>query len=210
VGSAFNLFMTSLGAYVLSRRNLMLKSQLMIMITITMFFSGGLIPMYLLINDLGLYDTRWALIIPGAISTWNLIVMKTSFQGVPQSLEESARIDGANDFTILFRIIIPLSLPVMAVMLLFYAVGHWNSYFGALIYLTDADKFPLQLILRELLLANNMMQEMLTGVDSTERHQVAQTIKYATVMVATLPILLLYPFLQRYFVKGVMIGSLKE
>jgi putative aldouronate transport system permease protein len=210
VGSAFNLFMTSLGAYVLSRRNLMLKSQLMIMITITMFFSGGLIPMYLLINDLGLYNTRWALIIPGAISTWNLIVMKTSFQGVPQSLEESAKIDGANEFIILFRIIIPLSLPVMAVMLLFYAVGHWNSYFGALIYLTDADKFPLQLILRELLLANNMMQEMLTGVDSTERHQVAQTIKYATVMVATLPILLLYPFLQKYFVKGVMIGSLKE
>ncbi|WP_135553685.1 carbohydrate ABC transporter permease [Paenibacillus cymbidii] len=210
VGSVFNLFMTSLGAYVLSRRNLLLKNQLMIMITITMFFSGGLIPMYLLIRDLGLYNTRWALIVPGAISTWNLIVMKTSFQAVPHSLEESAKIDGAHDFTILFRIIIPLSLPVMAVMLLFYAVGHWNAYFAALVYLTDADKFPLQLILRELLLTNNMMQEMLTGVDSTERYQVAQTIKYATVMVATLPILLLYPFLQKYFVKGVMIGSLKE
>ncbi|OUS75005.1 sugar ABC transporter permease [Paenibacillus sp. MY03] len=209
VGSAFNLLMTSLGAYVLSRRNVMLKKQIMIMIVITMFFGGGLIPTYLLINDLGLYNTRAALIIPGAISTWNLIVMRTSFQGVPYSLEESARIDGANDFTILFRVIIPLSLPVLAVMTLFYAVGHWNSYFGALIYLTDASKFPLQLVLREVLLTTNM-EEWLTGVPSDSRHQVAQTIKYATIMVATVPILILYPFLQKYFVKGVMIGSLKE
>ncbi|WP_214628167.1 carbohydrate ABC transporter permease [Paenibacillus agaridevorans] len=209
VGSAFNLLMTSLGAYVLSRRNVMLKKPIMIMIVITMFFGGGLIPTYLLINDLGLYNTRAALIIPGAISTWNLIVMRTSFQGVPYSLEESARIDGANDFTILFRVIIPLSLPVLAVMTLFYAVGHWNSYFGALIYLTDASKFPLQLVLREVLLTTNM-EEWLTGVPSDSRHQVAQTIKYATIMVATVPILILYPFLQKYFVKGVMIGSLKE
>ena len=209
VGSAFNLLMTSLGAYVLSRRNVMLKKPIMIMIMITMFFGGGLIPTYLLINDLGLYNTRAALIIPGAISTWNLIVMRTSFQSVPYSLEESARIDGANDFTILFRIIIPLSLPVLAVMTLFYAVGHWNSYFGALIYLTDASKFPLQLVLREVLLTNNM-EEMLTGVASDARHQISQTIKYATIMVATVPILVLYPFLQKYFVKGVMIGSLKE
>jgi len=209
VGSAFNLLMTSLGAYVLSRRNVMLKKQLMIMIMITMFFGGGLIPTYLLINDLGLYNTRGALIIPAAINTWNLIVMRTSFQAVPYSLEESARIDGANDFTILFRIIIPLSLPVLAVMTLFYAVGHWNSYFSALIYLTDASKFPLQLVLREVLLTNNM-EEMLTGIPSDARHQVAQTIKYATIMVATVPILVLYPFLQKYFVKGVMIGSLKE
>jgi putative aldouronate transport system permease protein len=209
VGTLFNLFMTSLGAYVLSRRNLMLKNPLMLMITITMFFGGGLIPMFLLINDLGLYNTRWALIIPGAISTWNLIVMRTSFLGVPQSLEESAKIDGATDFTILFRVIIPLSLPVMAVMSLFYAVGHWNSYFGALIYLTDAKLFPLQLVLREVLLSNSM-EEMLTGISQTDRYQVALTIKYATVMVATLPILLLYLFLQKYFVKGVLVGSLKE
>ncbi|QNK59320.1 carbohydrate ABC transporter permease [Paenibacillus sp. PAMC21692] len=209
VGSVFNLLMTSMGAYVLSRRNVLLKKPIMIMIMITMFFGGGLIPSYLLINDLGLMNTRAALIIPGAISTWNLIVMRTSFQAVPYSLEESARIDGANDFTILFRVIIPLSLPVLAVMTLFYAVGHWNSYFGALIYLTDASKFPLQLVLREVLLTNNM-EEMLTGISSEARHQVAQTIKYATIMVATVPILVLYPFLQKYFVKGVMIGSLKE
>jgi putative aldouronate transport system permease protein len=209
VGSAFNLLMTSMGAYVLSRRNVLLKKPIMIMIMITMFFGGGLIPSYLLINDLGLMNTRAALIIPAAISTWNLIVMRTSFQAVPYSLEESARIDGANDFTILFRVIIPLSLPVLAVMTLFYAVGHWNSYFGALIYLTDASKFPLQLVLREVLLTNNM-EEMLTGIASDARHQVAQTIKYATIMVATVPILVLYPFLQKYFVKGVMIGSLKE
>lgn len=209
VGSAFNLLMTSLGAYVLSRRNVMLKKPMMVMIMITMFFGGGLIPTYLLINDLGLYNTRAALIIPAAINTWNLIVMRTSFQAVPYSLEESARIDGANDFTILFRIILPLSLPVLAVMTLFYAVGHWNSYFSALIYLTDASKFPLQLVLREVLLTNNM-EDLLTGVTSDARHQVSQTIKYATIMVATVPILVLYPFLQKYFVKGVMIGSLKE
>jgi len=209
VGSAFNLFMTSLGAYVLSRRNVMLKKPIMIMIMVTMFFGGGLIPTYLLIHDLGLYNTRAALIIPSAINTWNLIVLRTSFQGVPYGLEESARIDGANDFTILFRIIIPLSLPVMAVMTLFYAVGHWNSYFSALIYLTDASKFPLQLVLREVLIANNM-EEMLTGIMNDQRYQVAETIKYATIMVSTVPILVLYPFLQKYFVKGVLIGSLKE
>jgi len=212
-GTAFNLLMTSMGAYVLSRRNVLLKKPIMIMIMITMFFGGGIIPSYLLINDLGLINTRAALIIPGAISTWNLIVMRTSFQAVPHSLEESARIDGANDFTILFRIILPLSLPVLAVMTLFYAVGHWNSYFSALIYLTDASKFPLQLVLREVLLTNHMtnnMEEMLTGVPSEARYQVSETIKYATIMIATAPILILYPFLQKYFVKGVMIGSLKE
>src|SRR5690606_835689 len=143
------------------------------------------------------------------INTWNLIVMRTSFQGIPYGLEESARIDGANDFTILFRVIIPLSLPVLAVMTLFYAVGHWNSYFSAFIYLTDASKFPLQLVLREVLLTSNM-EELLAGIPNDQRHQIAETIKYATIMVSTVPILVLYPFLQKYFVRGVMIGSLKE
>ncbi|WP_257345928.1 carbohydrate ABC transporter permease [Pseudalkalibacillus decolorationis] len=209
VGTAINIFLTSLGAYALSRRNVMLKKPIMMMIVFTMFFSGGLIPTYLLIGDLGMMDTRWALIIPNAMSVWNLIIMRTAFQGIPESLEESARMDGANDFTILFRIILPLSLPVLAVMVLFYAVGHWNSYFSAMIYLRDRDLFPLQLVLREILITNST-DNFITGVGGGDRYPVGETVKYATIIVATLPILLLYPFLQKYFVKGVMIGSIKE
>jgi putative aldouronate transport system permease protein len=209
VGTFLNIVMTSLGAYTLSRRNVMLATPVMLLVTFTMFFSGGLIPSYLLMHDLHLLDTRWALIIPGAISTWNLIIMRTSFQGVPVSLEESARIDGANDWTILFRIILPLSLPVLAVMVLFYAVAHWNGYFGAMIYLRDRELFPLQLVLREILLTNSV-ESMTSAVSGTDKYFISETIKYATIMVATLPILFLYPFLQKYFVKGVMIGAIKE
>lgn len=209
VGTALNLLLTSIGAYCLSRRNVMLGKPIMFMIVFTMFFSGGLVPSYLLIDNLGMMDTRWALIIPGAISAWNLIIMRTSFQGIPISLEESARIDGANDFTILFKIILPLSLPVLAVMLLFYAVGHWNSYFGAMIYLRDRDLFPLQLILREILISNST-DNFISGVGAGDRYPIGETVKYATIIVSTLPILFLYPFLQKYFVKGVMVGSIKE
>ena len=209
VGTALNIIMTSLGAYTLSRRNVMLGTPMMLIIAFTMFFSGGLIPTYLLMYDLHLLDTRWALIIPGAISTWNLIIMRTSFKGIPVSLEESARMDGANDWTILIRIILPLSLPVLSVMVLFYAVAHWNSYFSAMIYLRNRELFPLQLILREILLSNSV-ESMTTGVDNAERYSIGETIKYATIMVATVPILFLYPFLQKYFVKGVMIGAIKE
>ncbi|CAM4008687.1 carbohydrate ABC transporter permease [Paenibacillus alkaliterrae] len=209
VGTAINIFLTSLGAYALSRRNVMLKKPIMMMLVFTMFFSGGLVPTYLLINDLGMMDTRWALIIPSAMSVWNLIIMRTSFQGIPESLEEAAKLDGANDFTILFRIILPLSLPVLAVMVLFYGVGHWNSYFNAMIYLRDRDLFPLQLILREILITNST-DNFITGVAGGDRYPIGETVKYATIIVATLPILFLYPFLQKYFVKGFMIGSIKE
>lgn len=154
-------------------------------------------------------NTPWALIIPGAISTFNLIIMRTAFQQVPISLEESARMDGANDFTILFRVIIPLSMPVIAVMVLWYAVGHWNSYFSALIYLRDRELYPLQLILREILVNNNT-DSMMTGASTLDKIDVGETIKYATIIVSTLPILVLYPFLQKYFVKGIMIGAIKE
>ncbi|WP_409345120.1 carbohydrate ABC transporter permease [Paenibacillus sp. MBLB4367] len=208
-GTFLNIVMTSLGAYTLSRRNVMLATPVMLLVTFTMFFSGGLIPSYLLMHDLHLLDTRWALVIPGAISTWNLIIMRTSFQGVPVSLEESARIDGANDWTILFRIVLPLSLPVLAVMVLFYAVAHWNGYFGAMIYLRDRELFPLQLVLREILLTNSV-ESMTSSVSGIDKYFISETIKYATIMVATLPILFLYPFLQKYFVKGVMIGAIKE
>jgi putative aldouronate transport system permease protein len=160
-------------------------------------------------KTLGMTDTVWALLLPNAISTWNLLVLRTAFEAVPESLEEAARIDGANDFTILWRVIVPLSLPAMAVVTLFYAVGHWNSYFNALIFLRDRSLYPLQLILREILIANSV-QGMTAGAASGDVEQLGETIKYATVVVATLPILLLYPFLQRFFVKGVLIGGVKE
>lgn len=209
VGTSINLLMTSLGAYALSRRNVILGTPVMMLIVFTMFFQGGLIPMYLLVNNLGLMNTMWAILLPGAINTWNLIVMRTSFQGVSVSLEESARIDGAGDWTILFRIFIPLSLPLMAVMVLFYGVQHWNAYFSAMIYLRDREMFPLQLILREILITNSV-DSMTADVSGEDKYLIGETIKYATIIVVTIPILFLYPFLQRYFVKGVMIGAIKE
>jgi putative aldouronate transport system permease protein len=210
VGTALNLVLTCLGAYALSRRNFMLKTPIMIMIVFTLFFNGGLIPTFLLVGQtLQMQDTVWALIVPTAINTWNLIILKTAFESVPVSLEEAARIDGANDFTILFRIVLPLSLPALAVVLLFYAVGHWNAYFNALVYIRSRDLYPLQLVLREILITSNV-ESMTTGVATGDAFQVGQTIKYATIVVATLPILVIYPFLQKYFVKGALIGAIKE
>ncbi|OIB01046.1 sugar ABC transporter permease [Paenibacillus sp. LC231] len=208
-GTVINLIMTTLGAYALSRRNVYFKNHIMLLIVITMVFSGGLIPSYLLVNNLGMLNTPWALLLPGAINSFNLIIMRTAFQGIPASLEESARIDGANDWVIMTRIIIPLSMPVVAVMILWYAVGHWNSYFNALIYLRDRELFPLQLVLREILISNST-DSMMTGAATGDRLDIGITIKYATIIVSTLPILVLYPFLQKYFVHGVMIGALKE
>ncbi|MDF2837086.1 MAG: sugar transporter permease [Paenibacillus sp.] len=208
-GTLLNLFMTSLGAYVLSRKGVPWTRTVMLLIVFTMFFSGGLIPMYLLVNNwMDLGNSLLALIIPGLISTWNLIILRTSFEGIPDGLIESARMDGAQDFTILFRIVIPLSLPVMAVMVLFYGVSHWNSWFSAMIYLRDRELFPLQLILREILIQNSTAY-MSGDASASDVEAVGESIKYATIIVATLPILAVYPFLQKYFVKGVMIGSIK-
>lgn len=203
-----NICLTTLGAYALSRKEMMLRKPLMLMITFTMFFSGGLIPNYMLVKALGLTNTRWALIIPTAISAYNLIIMRTSFESIPDSLIESAKLDGAGDFTILLRIAIPVSMSVVAVMVLFYAVDQWNSWFPAFIYLKERELWPLQLVLREIVIANNM-DDMLTGIDSAELVSIGESIKYATIVVATLPILCVYPFLQKYFVKGVMIGAVK-
>lgn len=207
-GTAINLLLTSFGAYVLSRKDLYGRNFFMVLIVFTMFFSGGLIPTYLLINQLNMVNTVWAIIIPSAISTWNLIVMRTSFEAIPDSMVESAKMDGGNDFTVLFKIVLPLSLPIIAVMTLFYSVGHWNSWFGAMIYLRERNLYPLQLILREILITNSVdsMTAGLTG----DTAPIAENIKYATIIIATLPILMIYPFLQKYFVKGVMIGALKE
>lgn len=208
VGTGINLLMTCVGAYFLSRTGPMLKKPIMILITVTMFVDGGMIPNYLLVRDLGMYDTLWALIIPGAISTYNMIIMRTMFQSIPASLEESARIDGAGEWTILFKLILPLSIPTIAVIGLFYAVGHWNSWFSANIYLRDKNKFPLQLILRDIVVKSEV-DDMTIGAAFGNSYAMSFTIKYATVIVATVPILILYPWIQKYFVKGVMIGSLK-
>ncbi|MFD0693433.1 carbohydrate ABC transporter permease [Paenibacillus sp. GCM10027628] len=208
LGTTINLFMTAIGAYVLSRPNLYFKNIIMFFIVVTMVFHGGLIPSYLLVNNLGMMNTMWAILVPGAINTFNMIIMRTSFQGIPVSLEESARMDGAGDWKILFRIVIPLSMPVMAVMILWYAVGHWNSYFNALVYLRNREAYPLQLVLREILISNNTDSMMAGGGD--DKYAIGETIKYAAIMVSTLPIICLYPFLQKYFVQGVLIGAIKE
>ncbi|WP_165972266.1 carbohydrate ABC transporter permease [Paenibacillus piri] len=208
VGTAINLIMTSLGAYVLSRKGVMLRDPLMMIIVFTMFFSGGLIPTYLLVKGLGMYNTMWALLIPGAINTYNLIIMRTAFAAIPVSLEESARIDGANDVTILMKIVLPLSKAVVSVMILFYAVAHWNSWFSAMIYLQKRDMYPLQLFLREILI-NSSTDSMITGSGGSDKEPVSEIVKYCTIVVATGPIIVVYPFLQKYFTKGVMIGAVK-
>jgi putative aldouronate transport system permease protein len=208
MGVILNLFMTAMGAYVLSRKNVMWNKVFIIIIVFTMFFNGGLIPLYLTVKNVGLINSLWATIIPFAISTFNLIIMRTAFMSVPDSLEESAKIDGANHFTILFKIIIPLSMPVIAVMILYYAVEKWNGWFYASVFLKDRELFPLQLTLREILLANQT-DSMSAGASAGDQFQIGETIKYATIMVATIPILCVYPFVQKYFVKGVMVGALK-
>lgn len=213
VGTGISILLTSMSAYVLSRKGLLLGKPLMLMVTITMFFSGGLIPFYLQVQRLGLLNTRWAIILPGAISVWNVIIMRTSFCEIPESLIESAKIDGANDFTILFKIIIPVSKATLAVIALFYAVGQWNSWFNAMIFLRDRSKYPLQLIMREILISNDMreMSKLPGGSAQFIMADAYKTlIKYSTIIVSTIPILCIYPFVQKYFVKGVMIGSIKE
>jgi len=202
----FNIF----GAYVLSRRNLMLKPLIVVIIVIPMYLSGGLIPSFLLVRDLKLLDTIWSLLIPGAVSTYNIIVMRTAFTQIPESLEESAWIDGAGNFTLLFRIILPVSLANLAVITLFYAVGHWNSWFSAAIFLRDRNKFPLQLFLREILIANTpMISNTESSLNEFGLFYMDELIKYCTIIVSTVPILCVYPFAQKYFTKGVMIGAIK-
>jgi len=205
VGTALNIAMTVLGAYFLSRKNIPGKKIIMILITFTMYFSGGMIPAFLNIQSLGLYNTRMALIIPSAINTFNLIVMRTAMMSVDDSMEESARLDGANHITILVRIMLPLTKATVAVLVLYYGVYHWNSWFPAMIYLEDKSKEPLQLVLRQILIVNDM-SEMNIGED---QELISETIKHATILVSTVPILCLYPFLQKYFTKGMMIGALK-
>ncbi|MDD9267151.1 carbohydrate ABC transporter permease [Paenibacillus sp. GCM10023248] len=207
IGLALNIVLTSFGAYALSRKSLQYRKPLMLFIIFTMFFSGGLIPLYLTVKGVGMLDSLWALIIPQAINTFNLILMKTAFEAIPDALEESAKMDGANDFVILFRIVLPLSMPVIAVMLLYYGVSHWNSWFSAMIFLQERSLYPLQLVLREILLQGEANAN--SGASDGDAAMLAATLKYATIIVATVPILFVYPFLQKYFVKGALIGAIK-
>lgn len=204
VGTTLNVLLSLIGAYVLSRKDAMLVKGLTLMIVFTMYFQGGIIPSYLIVEGLGLINTRWSMILPGAISTFNMIVMRTAMAQVPDSLPESAMIDGAKHHQVLFLIMTPLCKATVAVIVLYYAVAHWNSWFGAFLYLRDKSKYPLQLILRQILFqdeTNSMAAESLALS--------SEAVKYATIVVATVPILAAYPFLQRYFVKGVMVGAVK-
>lgn len=207
-GTALNIVFTSIGAFLVTRKNFLIAKPMMLMMLFTMYFGGGMIPSYLLISQtLHLRDSLWSLILPGLISTYNLIIMRTNFLSIPDSLEESAKLDGANDILILVRIILPLSIPTIAVMVLFYGVSHWNAWFNALLYIDTREKFPLQLILREILILNST-NDMMTG-QQEDRAALGESIKYATIIVATVPILVVYPLIQRYFVNGVMIGAVK-
>lgn len=211
VGTTLNIVMTVFAAYPLSRKELQGRSVVTLYFVITMFISGGLIPSYLLVKNLGLLDSRWALIIPAAMSVWNVIITRTFFQAtIPQELYEAAQLDGAGDFRFLASIAIKLSAPIIAVMALYYGVGHWNTYFSALIYLKSPELFPLQIILRSILVINNIDPTMVVDFEVLRRKQgLADVLKYAVIVVASVPVLLIYPFVQKYFVKGVMIGSIK-
>ena len=209
VGTAVSLALSSLGAYFLTRQDVKLKKIINILIIITMYFSGGMIPIYFTVIGLGLENSLFALILPVAISTFNLIIMRTAFEGIPRSIEESAEIDGAGHWGILIRIILPLSGTTLAVIGLYYCVSYWNSWFNAMLYIKEREKYPLQLVLREILLQNATNEMTGGGADISETSQISEAIKYAVIVIATLPILCVYPFLQKYFVKGVMIGAVK-
>ena len=210
VGTFINMLITTMAAYGLSRKDCYWNGKIMKLIAFTMYFAGGLIPFYLMVKNMNLLDTYSGIILPVMVNTWNLIVMRTAFAGIPDSLEESARLDGANDWTILWRIFFPLAQATIAVIALFYAVGWWNNWFNPSIFLSSKSKYPLQLVLREILLKNDTSAMTQVGsIGQSQQEQYRMLVKYCTIIVATVPILIVYPFLQRYFVKGVMVGSIK-
>lgn len=208
VSLPINILMTLFAGYFMASKDVMFKPLLQGLIMFTMFFSGGMIPAYLNIRDLGLYNSLWALILPGALSVYNSIICKTAIESVPESLKESAYIDGANDVIILFKIIVPLIKATLAVLLLYYGVAHWNAWFNASIYLKDNEKLPIQNIMRAILIANSNVLNS-AAAENDQVNQFAEAIKYSTIILTTLPVLCIYPFIQKYFVKGVMIGAVK-
>lgn len=210
-GTGINLILSVMAAYPLSRGDFRGRNGFMLLFVFTMMFNGGLIPSYLLVKDLGMIDTVWSMLIPAALSVWNVIIMRTYFQTtIPHELLEASQLDGCSDFRFLLRIVLPLSGPILAVIALFYAVGHWNQYFNAMIYLKRASLYPLQLVLRDILVQNEVNIEMLGDVKTAAARQgLRELLKYSLIVITSFPLLIVYPFVQKFFVKGVMIGSLK-
>ncbi|MET3849312.1 carbohydrate ABC transporter permease [Paenibacillus sp. OAE614] len=210
-GTGINLVFSVMAAYPLSRKDFRGRNGFMLLFVFTMMFSGGLIPSYLLVKDLGMIDTVWAMLLPAALSVWNVIIMRTYFQTtIPDELLEASQLDGCSDLRFLLRIVLPLSGPILAVISLFYAVGHWNQYFNAMIYLKRAELYPLQLVLRDILVQNEVNIDMLGDAKTAAARQgLRELLKYSLIVVTSFPLLVVYPFVQKFFVKGVMIGSLK-
>ncbi|MFN8465889.1 MAG: carbohydrate ABC transporter permease [Caldilineaceae bacterium] len=209
-GTLISVTLTVLVAYPLSRRTLFGRSGIMIFIVFTMIFYGGLIPTYLVVKNLGMLNTRWALLIPQALAAWQVIIARTFFQvNIPEELAEAAELDGCSDLRFLWSVVLPLSKPILAVLVLMYAVGQWNAYFDALLYLKSADLYPLQLVLRSILILNTFTSGSMEASVMIERQQLADLLKYSLIVVGSLPVLLIYPFAQRYFVRGMLIGSVK-
>jgi len=211
VGTVVNVTLTLFAAYPLSRPDLYGRKLILGLFVFTMFFNGGLIPSYLLVKDLGMLDTRAAMIIPQALSVWNLIIAITYFRfAIPRELLEASQLDGCNDFQYFFRILLPLSAPIIAVLTLFYAINHWNQFFSAMIYLSDKSLFPLQLILRDILISSQVDMNMMEDLQSmAAKEAMRELLKYALIVVASVPVLMIYPFVQKYFVRGIMLGSIK-
>lgn len=212
VGTFINLTLTTMGAYPLSRRDFWGKGVFTFFFAFTMFFNGGLIPLYILVRNLGMMNTLWAMVVPGAVSVYNMIIMRTYFQTrIPPDLEDAARIDGCTNFNLLFKVVLPLSMPIIAVMVLFYGVGHWNQFFNGMIYLTERSRYPLQLILREILVQNEMTNMLAIATDDqyAERMVAKMGLRFAVIIVSTLPIFIIYPLLQRFFREGILVGAIK-
>ncbi len=218
VGVAINLSMTLISGYVLSREDFKLRNIIMFFISFTMFFGGGMIPRFIVVKQLKLLDSVWALVLPGAISTWNLIITRTFFQTtIPKELFESASMDGCSNFRFFISIVVPISSSIIVILCLFYGVGHWNSYWSALLYIYDVKKYPLQLVLRDILIRSQISSEMLQTGDTgniegnliASMYEIAESVKYVVIVAACLPIIIVFPFLEKYFIKGVMIGSIK-
>lgn len=210
VFTVVSVFITMLAAYPMSRADFRGRGFFNVIFVITMFFGGGLIPTYLLISKLKLLDSMWAIILPGAFSVWNMIIARTYYQGIPGELREAADVDGANELTFFFKILLPVCTPIIATLALWQFVGMWNSYFDAMIYLNDASKQPLQLVLRSILIKSQPDEGMISDMQSTaERAQLAELLKYATIIISSLPLLVMYPFFQKYFDNGIMVGSVK-
>jgi putative aldouronate transport system permease protein len=211
VGTAVNLFVTLTAAYALSRSDLVGRNAIMFFFAFTMFFSGGIIPLFLIVRGLGLYNSFWAMILPVAMGVWNLIIARTFFQStIPKELLDSAKVDGCSDFRFFWSIVLPLSTAIIAVLMIFYAVGHWNRFFQALIFLRDRELFPLQLILREILIQNELSQDMESSAEfAGTAALIGESMKYGVIIVASVPVLILYPWVQKHYVRGVMIGAIK-